>query len=328
MSEQPLQISDPALTTPEYELGVEQARRLVGALETQPVEASVPEQAVTSSEITAAFKKSQQIIDTIKLDEHFQAQLIKLDIHPYKDAYKQPYWNALANYVSSRLAAKQRDDPADKLQLGTLEILASTPAFLFAQTALDADIQTGSDGISNKVIASTFNGYIRGLADQFPAMTASQLRQQLLIATQSTMLHNAPATENATDHINKCIRGAQHEAAFGQLITATGLPFRASTVPEDLKGIDYVVDIGSNKLAVDVKASLHDISAKKSEGPYAINNGKVIMYSLIDDHELHDVFRVSDETASRKAPIAHHLLLQASQEIYSGKQFVAINSAV
>ena len=313
----------------EREFGVDQAIQLIGAMEAptaDPVTDS--EQATSASEINAAFQKSQRIIDSIKLDEHFQAHLIQSGIHPYKDAAKQPYWNALASYVSSRLGAKDRQDSVDKLQLGTLELLAATPAFLFAQTALDEDIKTGADGVSNRVVASSYNGYVRDLADQFPALTASQLRKQLLVATQSTMLHNAPATENAAQQISKCIRGAQHETAYGQLLSAAGLSYRSSNVPEDLKGIDYVVDIEGHQLGVDVKASLHDVSAKKSEGPYAVNNGKVIMYSLIDDHELHDGFHVSDDIAAHKAPTIHQLLLQASHEIYRGPNYQPIVRAL
>ncbi len=332
MSEQPLDnpsFSNPALSVPEREFGVEQAMKLVDALQVEQVDHVADSELSTSAdEIIAAFQKSQKIIDSIKLDDHFQGQLIQAGIHPYKDAAKQPYWNVLANYVSGRLATKDRVDATDVLQLGTLELLASTPAFLLAQTALDEGIRIGPDKESNKVIASKYNGYVRQLADQFPELTASELRRQLLEATQATMSRNAPHPEIVVEQISKCIRGAQHETAFGQLLAGTGLTYRPSPVEKDLKGSDYEVIIAGNELDVDVKASLHDVSAKRSEGPYAIKDGKVIMYSLIDDHELHDGFHVSAETTARKAPIARQLLEEAAQKIYRGPAYTPVAQAI
>ena len=103
--------------------------------------------------------------------------------------------------------------------------------------------------------------------------------------------------------------------AFGAFLSGAGLAHRTTTVSEDLEGIDYIVSMYGQELPVDVKASLSEVEANNSQGVFAIRRGKVIMFSMIKDAELHDSFFLPPEIIAQRAPAVAMSLDEAMDRI-------------
>ena len=306
----------------ERRFGAAQAMRLVGPMaasgddilvENIDNEIAPSEAALFDMEtISASFKRSEQTINKIRLNDSFQEYIVKRSIHPYKQCSEQPYWINLNNYVRKMVRDSPPESESDRLQAHTLQLLAATPNFIFAQTALSQRVEKN---LTDRAAASTYNGLIRDMATSYPGLTASGLSRALANGLQATMKFNAPPLPLAAAQVNRCIRGAQHEMAFGAFLSGAGLAYRTTTVSEDLKGIDYVVSMYGQELPVDVKASLSEVEANNSQGVFAIRRGKVIMFSMIKDAELHDSFFLPPEIIAQRAPAVAMSLDEAMDRI-------------
>ena len=280
-------------------------------------DALIPEQPRhPAEEITTAFAESQRTLYKLSADPQFHATCMERGVDPYDDMDKPAYWATVADYTHDR-TARMRERGTDSIRIDALELLSTTPAYLFEQSALtqdktsapDKQMQNGERRHSKEVV-SYFNGLIREFAKKYPETRASDLTTALLNITNISIEDQA-LRQSANQEIHKTIRGAQHEIAFGQILAQTGRQFRPASLEEDLKGIDYVDDEDTNPMYVDVKASLSELEARGSEGALVRKpDGKLIMYSLVKDSELNGRFHIGDQAAHDKAQALIELLGQ------------------
>jgi hypothetical protein len=235
--------------------------------------------------------------------EDFEAACIDSGIN--LDAAPTPqYWALAAEFSAANTVKARQEGALSEGEIVLSEILASTPDFLhktgdlaryrLGQKMEEAERQAALD------IVSYYNGLIRYAAEQLPDLKASELSKDLL----NTAIADPTLRSGAAATVKEVIRGAQHEGGFGQILDKTGRPYRGATTEEDKRGIDWVVGRpNGNYDLVDVKASLSDIESRGGEKtPYVrLDNGKIVMYSMIRDTEFNDSFRISDEVAAERA---------------------------
>src|SRR5690606_29739043 len=99
--------------------------------------------------------------------------------------------------------------------------------------------------------------------------------------------------------IEGMLKGVKHELAFAATLDSFGLPYRATTIQEDLKGRDLVLLLGEREIGIDVKASLSTVDVRNngSDGsPIAIKpNGDLVIYSLFTEKDFADSFTPTQE---------------------------------
>ncbi len=323
MTESTQSQADEQLADINRQFGAEQAMKMVGSMAVhsdeafdEPIGAPTPlEVSLCDAEtIAAMFKFSENAINEIRYGDTFQEFIAARGIHPYKQSGEQPYWIALNDFVNRKTSGVIEMSEIEQLQARTMQLLAATPNFIFADALLG---QNTDKRHTDRVAVSTYNGLVRDLAVAYPNLTASALSNVLVNSLQATMQFNAPPLPQAAAQVNKCIRGAQHELAYGALLKAGGLPYRITTVAEDLKGIDYVVLVDGKETKVDVKASLSEIEANMSQGAYVLRRDKVLMYSMVTDSELCDRFVPPPEITAQRAPVVALQLQDAVKRMHA-----------
>lgn len=189
---------------------------------------------------------SQALTDfyDLSFEPDFEAMCADRRIAP--DDTDQPfYWQAAAIFAADR-AAKLREQGQDEKQLAMTELFAATPAFIYDNMTLNHYGKNAHRHVPDgefkdaKAGASYFNSLLRHTASLWPELRASQLQSNLLNVANIS-LEDPAAQRQADKFINACVRGAQHETAFDQLLDVTGRDHREATVDEDLHGIDKVV---------------------------------------------------------------------------------------
>lgn len=281
----------------------------------QSHETQTPEQNRPAAEINEALAYAQTAITHLRHDRSFHAACAEAGINPNSSADPQ-YWETFYTYVAGRVdTAKEQGE--DSLRMDAIELLAATPTSMIEMNKLRLDEAQGvSSTISRpdykfaKEVASHYNGLIRGFAENYPETSVRDLSTAVL-TTISQTLHNSPARQSAAQMTRETIRGAQHELAFGQILRASGLPFREASREEDLMGVDYIVGDDLDSICVDVKASLEKIRTPGSANLFrVVRRGEVRMYSMTSDLELGDSFFIDEAAAMDKAP---HLLDQLAE---------------
>lgn len=270
----------------------------------------------STAEIAEAFAGAQNSLYKLSADPKFHDACKEKGLDPYDDMDKPAYWEAVANFTTERVG-KLREQHGDTLKLRALELAAATPNFLFHQGALNSNAaRDPSERYHSRQTVSSFHNLVRNFATDYPETSVSGMTKGLLNIT-NVAIEDRGVRQSAAQSLQRAVRGAQHEVAFGQILEKTGRPARPAELDEDLAGIDYVVDNGTSKmLYVDVKASLSEVEARGSSSAFAIKpDGRVVMYSLVKDRELGDRFFLSEESADLKALALNQLLTNAQQEL-------------
>lgn len=242
----------------------------------------------------------------IPFDPQFEAECIAEGIDMDESPTPQ-YWDKVADYAA-RSGQKAREQGESESVIALTELLAATPDYLIRQARLDKDNQSrtlsSDERREDRGTVSYFNGLIREVAAIEPGMSASSLAKHMAGVAVGGL--PKPMHAYATDAIRSVVRGAQHEAAFKQLLEHTGRSYREATLEEDLRGIDYAVTGSDGSAAyIDVKASLSEIERLHGENTPFVRkpDGKIVMYSMVTDKELADRFHVDDATAQQRAKV-------------------------
>jgi hypothetical protein len=254
----------------------------------------------------AALKEAQTGFYDLTFEDGFDERIKERNIGE-DDTHKPEYWRAAADFAYDRATQKQ--------EFGTMdELFAATPDFIYQQ----AHLARGRNGFASQEAyddarrrASYYHGLLGEVVQKYPDASASAL-EKALVGVTNISVENEAVKLSSVNIIKSRIRGAQHEVAFGQLLEATGREFRQATVEEDLQGVDYVV-MGrrGREFQIDVKASLKQVNSRAGEGnpsPYAVEEGRIIMYSMLSDRDLGDKFSVSDAVAARKGEAVDEIL--------------------
>ena len=165
---------------------------------------------------------------------------------------------------------------------------------------------------------SHFNGQVRHIAEVYPHISVQQLHGHLG-AVIGIAVENQSVAKAAPDFLRDIIRGAQHEIAFGQILTAAGMEATPSTVAQDLKARDWLVrDEDGHQFEVDVKASLNTLfHSGAGRNPYLIHpDGKIMMHSSVDDKDFGDRFFISDTLAASKAGYVKSLFEEIKNTLF------------
>lgn len=259
----------------------------------------------SAEEIEQAFKSNRNILLELGMSTGFQQACVEKGVDP--DAFESvARWNVFADYTRQKvdaLIARGGKRP----QLKALELMASTPQYIYAQYSLHHPSNGREDVRRKREVVSGFNNRLRAFATEFPAVRVSSLERGLLEVVSMAVEHKE-ARQMAAEEMHQTIRGAQHEMGFGQLLAAAGRHYREATLEEDLRGIDYV-DFTNPKytIAIDVKSATTKFDRGKGEVYRATKEG-VVMYSLLQDHEFHNSFYVSPDVVQMKAPAVSQLL--------------------
>lgn len=285
----------------------------------ETLQTNTPEnvQHISDQELRDTLEASQSMMLKITNDPSFHSQLIESGVDPYDDMGKPTYWDGFAEFVTEKVE-KIRASNGNSLKLSTLELLASAPSYFYRQQELQqqrSNTNERADRTSLETV-SHFNSLIRNFAVAFPDTRASILTTGLLNTVNMSVEGKAPK-QAAADNLKNCIRGAQHELAFQQIVSHTGRAIYPSSLEEDLRGIDYAV-MGHNRLLnVDVKASLTDINkhGTTNTDAYSIRRGTIVMYSLTNDSEFKDRFFISEEAAVGKAEAMGEQLTKAELDL-------------
>lgn len=267
----------------------------------QSHETQTPEQNYSTEQINDALEFAQRAVDGLRHDMSFHQACLERGIDPVHDNSSADYWNTFRFYVGER-TDQERANGRDKLTMDAAELISATPAYLLEQSRLNnGHHQNPDERHYAKEVVSYYNGMIRDFALNYPEASVTGVRRNLQDVLSHT-IHNHRVKEAATADVAATLRGAQHELAFGQVLSYTGLPYRGASLPEDLKGIDYVLGDESEPTYIDVKASLSEIEHRGSEGLFAVKpDGKVVMYSMALDVEFNDRFFIAPESAEVKA---------------------------
>lgn len=276
------------------------------ALPKQTLEPTTPQQ----EEISLALEEAQKIFYSFTQDPSFHAKCMKEGIDPYSDTDAAGYWLNVAEHASEKIQ-NARSRHGESLKLSAFELLTATPAYLYEQDALDNDKHKNSaEKKQAKEQVSYFNSLIRDFAVNYPETSVSGLTKSLLNMT-GISIEDPRMRAAATDQIRATVRGAQHEVGFGQILVSTGRRFRQTSTDEDLSGVDYFVQgVNITELMVDVKASSGSVIAAGGfrNGFARKPNGKIVIFSQIEDREFHDKFYISNEAAEAKAVQVDRLL--------------------
>ncbi|MGH7195537.1 MAG: hypothetical protein ACREGA_02045 [Candidatus Saccharimonadales bacterium] len=265
-------------------------------------------------ELPASLAAAEQAFHDLPFDERFGAML-RANGLTARDSDKPIYWQCAAQFADD-ICAEDLEQGVEPKQLIIKELFAATPSFIYDSEQLSHPVDKTSpaaaaESRAAKESVSYFNGLIRAAAEQWPDMPASTLAKSLMNVA-NTSINNPAVKQSAAGLIRNCVRGAQHELAFGQLLAAAGRQFRGATVAEDLRGIDYVVARPDGRGAdfVDVKASLSEIESRGQSRGFFVRaaDGRFITYSLLLDKELNDRFVVPEELAIERGALIEQML--------------------
>lgn len=261
-----------------------------------------------------SFDKATEYVKAFAYDHEFQSYCAENNIG--SDQASPNYWTAVAEYQQATL-----DPEADRFDSYIETIVAATPDAILRNTKLNEKHVKYREAHAHKQVLSYYNSLIRNLVDTFPDTKASTLAANLKTVALATVAKDSRHLQNSSAELTKAIvRGAQHEAAFGSILENLGFPFREATLEEDLKGMDYVVELPGmdTPIGIDVKASLSEIEAKNhhsdNSGPFAFGrDGNLVIWSMVTDAELNDGFVVPPQIVSERSSIVMGGLFQASQ---------------
>jgi hypothetical protein len=263
-------------------------------------------------EFDVALKEARSGFYDITFEDGFSELAAKRGISP-DDTDKPAYWRTVADYARHRAgAARNRGEQTSPLD----ELVASTPDFLYTQAMLDDPARRSKMDHEQystlRARVGRFNTLIRDVAETHPDVRASGLTNAM-VGIANISMEQERLRKAAPNLIRPVIRGAQHEAAFGQLLEQTGRDYRGGTAKEDKHGGDYIVAGRRGiQIRIDVKASLFSILKRggHEEEPYVVDSGDglVTMYSLLSDTDLNDRFRVSDSIAADRGEVLEGML--------------------
>lgn len=264
--------------------------------------------------LNEAFDSATEYVKGLAYDPGFQSYCAEQQIS--NDQSSLEYWTTVAEFQQANV-----DPDADPFDSYVQTIVAATPDAILRNTILDEKRVKYHEAHGHKQVLSYYNSLIRNFVDTFPDTKASELAANLKSAALSTVAKDSRHLQSKSAELTKAIvRGAQHEAAFGAMLESLGFPYRTATLEEDLKGMDYVVEVpGLQKpIGVDVKASLSEIEAKNHQsdgsGPFAFGrDGNLVIWSMVTDAELNDGFVVPEQIVAERAPLVMGGLFQASK---------------
>lgn len=278
-----------------------------GHYETQTPELSIEE----------AFANSRQELYDLTFQEGFDTLREQRGIS--EDATDTPaYWEVAADHAN-QAADKARMAGQSEKEIVLTELIASTPDFVYKQTALkQGKGQLPQEEYDHyRRTTSYYNGLIREVAEQWPDLKVSQLQRHLLNAA-NIAVENRNVKHEAASAIEAAVTGAQHELGFAQIASRTGRKVESSTVEQDLKGIDLLTTaVDQPTLKLDIKASLYSVTkmSRDANKPFAIaKDGQITIFSLISKDEFRDKFFIDDKLVEQKAPVADRLLNEAYDE--------------
>lgn len=280
-------------------------------MSTEALQTQTPEQTLYSTEaIRIALGEARESLNILTTAPTLQTLCVERGIDPTGEKDPQAYWRTVAELAYNTVQGV-RAEHGTSLELDAFELISATPSFVYEHFALDHHTLTNNDKRHDaKRVASYYNATVRNFAYTHPEASAHDISGALL-ATVNEHISDSSVQRTANTTFHNIIRGAQHELAFGQLLEATGRPYWPAGLEEDLAGIDYTVEgTEGHYLNIDVKASLSEIENKgASNETYACKpDGNIVMFSLVQDKELHDKFFLPEESVNLKAPVLHQIL--------------------
>ncbi|HSX43137.1 MAG TPA: hypothetical protein VLF59_03565 [Candidatus Saccharimonadales bacterium] len=271
----------------------------------------------SAESIAEAFADAQNSVYKLSADPRLHRACEKRGIDPYDDVSTPGYWRTVSEFGRERIA-RIREQHGDSLKLQALELMVTTPEYLFAQSALrrGSGYRQTAEGRRDRDTTIGFNDQLRDFATKYPELRANKVSSMMLTMANMS-IEDKDVRQAASQTVLDVVRGARYELGFGQLLAAGGRKFRKGTAQEDGKGTDYIVEgTGGRELHVDAKASLYAVEEEGSKGVYAIRrDGRITMYALLRDYDFRGGFFVPEELAAERGEALNHQLDMAEREL-------------
>ncbi|PSO43272.1 hypothetical protein BRC19_01255 [Candidatus Saccharibacteria bacterium QS_5_54_17] len=267
---------------------------------------------VTSQEIDESFGRARANLMSLVQSPEFHQACAEADVDPFDDT-EVAYWQVMQNQAEEVLDSAKDVGEMNETDYQTNRLVFAAPNYVMRQAELEGgDSNPPQNRREAKVVASKFNDAMRDFATAFPEVNASALEVNLQNVVNETMFEEE-MIQAGSEYIKQSIRGARHEAAFGQILAQAGFNFRETTIEEDLKGADFMIETGDGEAPLDVKASLSDIEARGQEQqPCTVKpDGTVVIYSHLLDSEFAGKLGISEDKAAEKAEIVAPSLEEA-----------------
>lgn len=240
---------------------------------------------VEQSEVSLALQRATSIVTELEFNDEFLAYLSSTNqTLDYEDA--SAYWRTISIYTDTYLDAHDELSP---LERESYAVIANLPAAMIASYQLERYKNTlaTSDFRTNKQTICTYNQLLKHYVTAFPQQSEPLHKELLDGVLQTVGAESADFTQHTEGVLQAILKGIRHEIGFTRLLDLAGIPYRESTVDEDLKGKDIVILFNGNEIGVDIKASLSEVEAQNkgaTHNPYAIKaNGNIVMYSMMLD---------------------------------------------
>jgi hypothetical protein len=231
-------------------------------------------------------------------DHHAFVTMLREKGIPYDDT-KPEYWAAMREFSKAYCRANIENDLIADRQAKVINLVASSADFITKQLKKHkerADVATLSE----------FNELIRGVAQDYIGAPIIEVIRLVVEGAEKMYGH---LSEEMKKLAIATVRGVQHEIGFEQLLTAAGLKFQRAGTDDDLKGIDYRVEVDGRVVPIDVKASLSEVAVLKGgyddPRPYVMRHNTVVTYSML----------TGEDFAGRSFTVKPEVLQERSVEV-------------
>ena len=230
------------------------------------------------------------------------------------------YWRVIAA-CGRDFADMERKENGGGLQVDAAELVAATPAYVFAQHALDKrSFPTKSEKDAAWDLTRYYNQAMRYFGERNPQVLVDPIADGLFAAARLFVTDDT-IHEEGLDNIDNVLYSARQKANFGHLLGILGERFRVANDKESLFGIDFVTNVdarGSTEIRLDVRTSPVEIQAQGKDTKFSIERSpkwpptaKILTPFM--QYELGDRFVESNEVLRAKAEELRPLLARIHQ---------------
>ncbi len=262
-----------------------------------------PQTSIDLVDDESSWDSSGQLVDSLAQEPDFIESLHAkggdTGVHTLK------YAEHLAEYTGDFIEARMQDGTETPETLEKMLLIADAGPLFHAQYRLEQEKLDHKEERELKTLASEYNGRLYKYMGAHPEAKFSDMTESIYKHTR----HMFPRREEFVEKsIEQIARGARAEKGFKDVATQLGFGTIEGSTNEDLRGIDFFVQIPNpatgeiaKVLKVDVKSALTKVDSNNngSDGTaYSIGKGgNVILWPGFDDNDFDNNFTFRDDPA-------------------------------
>ncbi len=268
---------------------------------------------IADQSLDKALTEASSAVAELSFDPSFQEHLVSSGVSVDSDNPAE-YWGAVADFTENYL---NDHESLSQVEKDSFALIANLPLALTNSYHLRqyGGQMSYRQRRAAKEVVCNYNDLFKHYVTSYPAQS-DQISRHLLSATLETMgADSRDFTDHAEREINDRVKGIKHEIGFTKILDTLGVDYRGTTVDEDLKGRDIIIQFMGHEIGVDIKASLSEVDVKNrgSNGtPIAIKtNGDLVMFSMLLEPDFKGGFIPDQTRIETIAPAAGALLQKA-----------------